>query len=385
MPEGKNIVAKKKKRKITAQKLSSIERMLKKKADSFIKAERVFWKHRYKIEEQQKENASALGLNVLHTIPEDLSSVVWALKDGVAFVRYQSPGKRGNVEFRSLNITLEKWGYEFLVVPTPQGEISLVKAGMIKGLSNITLTDCSINAIHIPYIELSHAYYDKGQLPSAVERSIIDFQLAFLGVLLREQPTMPSKQLSNNNQTIFKLKEILGKFEFLLNEAKREEDLQIFLKKHPIVLHPTAEVIPKKKLGEDFITDFVLVTPSDQGPTYTLVEIEKALHKILTKDNSLSSPTNHAIKQTRDWDVWLEKNKAYLQGKLPGFETPKYMVVIGRGNALDDTAKAYLRSYNRDWKNIELLTYDDVLVRFNGVISVLETATNSPEPETKSI
>lgn len=150
-------------------------------------------------------------------------------------------------------------------------------------------------------------------------------------------------------------------------------------------MHPTAEVIPKKKLGEDFITDFVIVTPSDQGPTYTLVEIEKASHKILTKDNSLSSPTNHAIKQTRDWDVWLEKNKAYLQGKLPGFETPKYMVVIGRGNALDDTAKTYLRSYNRDWKNIELLTYDDVLVRFNGVISVLETATNSPEPETKSI
>ena len=61
------------------------------------------------------------------------------------------------------------------------------------------------------------------------------------------------------------------------------------------------------------------------------------------------------------------------------------MVVIGRGNALDDTAKTYLRSYNRDWKNIELLTYDDVLVRFNGVISVLETATNSPELETKSI
>ena len=187
-----NIVAKKKKRKNTAQKLSSIERMLKKKADSFIKAERKFWKYRYEIEEQQKENASVLELNVQRTIPEDLASVVWALKDGVAFVRYQSPGKRGKVEFRSLNITLEKWGHEFLVVPTPQGEISLAKTGMIKGLGNITLTNCSINAIHIPYIELSHAYYDKGQLPSAVERSIIDFQFAFLGVLLREQPTMPS-------------------------------------------------------------------------------------------------------------------------------------------------------------------------------------------------
>ncbi len=150
-----------------------------------------------------------------------MSSVVWALKDGVAFVRYQSPGKRGNVDFRSLNITLEKWGLELLVVPTPKGEISLVKAGMFKGFQNITLTNSGINDIQIPYIELSHAYYDKGQLPSALERSIIDFQLAFLGVLLREQPTTPSEQLCNNSQTIFKLKEISGKFEFLLNGSIR--------------------------------------------------------------------------------------------------------------------------------------------------------------------
>ena len=76
------------------------------------------------------------------------------------------------------------------------------------------------------------------------------------------------------------------------------------------------------------------------------------------------------------YSIWLEQNKAYLQNKLPGFETPKYMVVIGRGTALDATAKAYLRSYNRDWKNIELLSFDDVLVRFNGVISALDTATS---------
>lgn len=136
-------------------------------------------------------------------------------------------------------------------------------------------------------------------------------------------------------------------------------------------------LFPKKKLGEDFITDFVLVNPCDQGPSYTLVEIEKPSHPILLQDNSLSSQTNHAIKQTRDWDVWLEKNKAYLQGKLPGFETPSYLVVIGRGNSLDEKAKSYLRSYNRDWKNLELLTYDDVLARFNGVIKAIELTVSS--------
>lgn len=373
---------KKKNRKRTPSKskLSPIERMLKKKAGSFLKAEREFWKYRYEIEEQHKKNAQAFELKYSHTIPEDLSTIVWGLSDGVAFVRYHSPGIKGNVRFSSWNITLKKWGEEGLVVPTPKGEISLARSGLMRGLGNFTLNNCTFNEIHIPYVELRHAYYDKGQMPTPVERAIIDFQLAFLGLHLREQPPVSGGSPVTTDHTITRLKEISTNFEYLLNDAEKEEELQVFIKENPMVLHPTAELIPKKKLGEDFITDFVLVTPSDQGPTYTLVEIEKSSHPILIKDNSLSSQTNHAIKQTRDWDVWLESNKAYLQGKLPGFETPLYLVVIGRGNILDDTAKAYLRSYNRDWKNIELLTYDDVLVRFNGIIKALETAI-SPSSE----
>jgi hypothetical protein len=365
---------KNRKRTGSKNKLSPIERMLKKKADSFLKAEREFWKYRYEIEEQHKKNAEAFDLKYSHTIPEDLSTIVWALSDGVAFVRYHSPGIKGDVAFRSWNITLKQWGEEGLVIPTLKGELSLARSGFIGGLGNFTLNNCTFNEIHIPYVELRHAYYDKGQMPSPVERAIIDFQLAFLGFHLRKQPPVSGGGPVTTDQTITLLKEISSNFEALLNDAQKEEELQIFIRENPMMLHPTADLIPKKKLGEDFITDFVLVTPSDQGPTYTLVEIEKSSHPILLKDNSLSPQTNHAIKQTRDWDVWLEGNKAYLQGKLPGFETPLYLVVIGRGNTLDDTAKAYLRSYNRDWKNIELLTYDDVLVRFNGVVKALEAA-----------
>ncbi len=372
----------KKKRKSTGSKskLSSIERMLKKKAESFLKAERDFWKYRYEIEAQHKKNAEAFDLEFLHTIPEDLSTIVWALSDGVAFVRYHSPGIKGNVAFRSWNITLKQWGEEGLVIPTQKGEFSLARSGFIGGLGNFTLNNCTFNEIHISYVELRHAYYDKGQMPSPVERAIIDFQLAFLGTHLREKPMVSGGSRDTTDQTITRLREISANFKTLLGDAQKEEELQIFIKENPMLLHPTAELIPKKKLGEDFVTDFVLVTPSDQGPSFTLVEIEKSSHSILSKDNSLSSQTNHALKQTRDWDVWIEKNKAYLQGKLPGFETPLYLVIIGRGNSLNDTAKAYLRSYNRVWKNIELLTYDDVLVRFNGVIKALESAI-SPSKE----
>ena len=109
-----------------------------------------------------------------------------------------------------------------------------------------------------------------------------------------------------------------------------------------------------------------------QGPIYILVELERASHSILTKDLVLSGPVNHAIKQTRDWDVWLEKNKAYIQNKLQGFETPNYMIVIGRSNTMTDEDKSYLRSYNREWKNTTLMTYDDLLTRFRKTIINLE-------------
>jgi hypothetical protein len=313
MPKETFVARKKPSQKSTKQRhnLSPIERLLKKKADSFLKAEKSFWKYRYAIEKQHRKNAEVLNLEVPFTIPDELSSIVWALKDGVAFVRYHSPGKTGIVGFRSMDISLEKWGNEGLIIPTPQGEISLARSGFMRGLAGVTLNGCSINDIHIPYVEITHAFYDQKQMPSPVERAVIDFQLAFLGIQLREQKSAPA-QTETSADTIKKLRDISSKFEALLNDAEREEDLQTFLKENPMVLHPTAEVIPKKKLGEDFITDFVLVTPSDQGATYTLVEIEKSSHPVLVKDNSLSSQTNHAIKQTRDWDIWLEQNKAYL-------------------------------------------------------------------------
>lgn len=182
------MATKKNKRKSIPKKLTPIERALKKKAEKFLKAERDFWKFRYELEDQQVRNAELLELGISRTIPDNLSTIVWALKDGVSFVRYQD--ENGKVSFRSANITLEKWGNEGLIVPAQQGEISLAQAGFFKGLGNLTLKNCNLNDIHIGYIELHHAYYDKKQLPSAIERAIIDFQLSFLGAHFREQDVM---------------------------------------------------------------------------------------------------------------------------------------------------------------------------------------------------
>jgi hypothetical protein len=345
--------------------------MILQKAKRFLQAEKQYWKERNALREAMGESANALALKAGQALPSDMSSTVWGLKDGVGFVRHKTFAGRPAVHFRTLPITLEEWGESGLVVPVEQGEVSLAKAGIAKGLGHLTFINCTINDIHIPYAELSYLKYGDSISAPSIERAMLDFHLTLLGLQAQAEAKQPG-QLSGQ-QTIAELEKIANQFEELLQDQRREEDLQEFLKDHSFVLHQSAECIPKQKLGEDFATDFVLVTMTTQGPTYILVELERASHPVLTKDLTLASPVTHAIKQTRDWDVWLEKNKAYLQNKLPGFETPNYIVVIGRSKDFEEQQKAYMRSYNRQWNNLQLLTYDDVLARFRATIEKLQS------------
>jgi hypothetical protein len=347
------------------------------KAKSFVAAEKAYWETISSLSQQRREAANSLALPHEGILPESLSSTVWGLKDGVAFVRYKTVGPKAKVDFRILPISLEEWGREGLIVPLEGGEFSFAQSGLIKGAGNFSMINCRINDIQIPYVEFAHLRYGESNNIPSIEQAILDFQLALLGLQTLQTPYQG--QAITSSQTIVTLKQLGDTFEKLLNEETREEELQVFLKEHSFILHPSADCIPKKKLGEDFVTDFVLVATTMQGPSYIFVEIERASHPVLTKDLTLSGPVNHALKQTRDWDVWLEKNKAYIQNKLPGFETPTYLVIIGRGHELTDEEKAYLRSYNRDWKNTSLLTYDDVLSRFRRTIANLEALSQNTE------
>lgn len=350
---------------------SPIEIIIREKAKKFIQAEKEYWKERNALREKMQDAAIKLSLKTEKALPPDISSTVYGLKDGVAFVRHKTFPGRPNIEFRVLPITLDEWSQTGLIVPFEQGEISLAKAGVMRGLGHVTFVNCSINEIQIPYAELSHLKYgDTFNVPT-IERTILDFQLTLLGLQTQTAENLSGRLPSQ--ETMSNVEALSSKFEKLLEDETREEDLQRFLKDNSFVLHQSAEAIPKQKLGEDFVTDFVLVAATTQGPTYFLVELERADHSVLTKDFSLASPVTQAIRQTREWDIWLEKNKAYIQNKLPGFETPRYIVVIGRSNNFDDSQRAYMRSYNRQWNNLELLTYDDVLYRFRATIEKLKS------------
>lgn len=350
-----------------------LKALIEKKAKEFLNAEKAYWEQRQSLRHQHSELSRWLSLQTDERLPSELSSTVWALHDGVAFVRHKPVRGVSGVSFKVLPWTLAQWAIDGPIIPLEQGDLFLGRSGFKVGLSNSTYVDCQFNDVKIPYAEFGHLRYGEVGHSPTIEGAILDFQLALLGAQLRQASS--NIKCVEPEATIQRLGEIVREFESLLGNSVREEELQGFLKEYPFVLHPSAEAIPKKKLGEDFVTDFVLVDPSSQGPTYILVELERSTHPILTQDNSLAQAVIHALKQTRDWDVWLEEHKAYLQSKLPGFETPKYLVVIGRGHELDETQKKYLRSYNREWKNTELITYDDVLIRYRSVVERLKNAT----------
>jgi hypothetical protein len=362
--------AKKKKSKKQKHLKNPLEIIIRDKAKKFVKAEREYWSERNSLQKNIEDAANILSLKAGQALHSNVSSTVWGLKDGVAFVRHGTFTGRPAVHFRILPITLKEWGETGLIIPVEQGEISLAKGGVFKGLGNLSLINFSINDINIPYAELSHLRYGNTLSVPSIERAILDFQLTLLGILTQTEAKQ-SGQLSGQ-QTIVELERIAKLFEKLVDSETREEALQSFLKEHSFLLHPFAETIPKQKLGEDFVTDFVLAATTTQGPTYILVELERATHPVLTKDLTLANPVTHAIKQTRDWDVWLEKNKPYIQLKLPGFETPNYIIVIGRSKDFNDKQKEYMRSYNREWRTLELLTYDDLITRFKATIEKIK-------------
>lgn len=352
------------------------EALIHSKKNRLVAAERDFWRDRRKLEEQNETALEKLGLLKPRIQSSSLSSFIWGLRDGAVFIRHHDQLTPGTVKFGVDNCTLDEWATQKFILPYEGQMVSAVPS--LRGLMSLTLVDCAVGGMNFSYLSVSWMRYGDEKHPSGVSDAILDYYLTVLGMQLHTGASQP--HASNHETTLGELSRIADEFEALLSSASREEELQIYLKAHPFMLHQTAQAIPKQKLGEDFVTDFVLIEPTHSGPVYWMVEIEKASHPILTREGCLSAATTQAIKQTRQWDVWLESNQSYLKNRLPGFESPRYAVVIGRSQDLTDDEKALIRSYNRMTPNLALWSYDDVLTRIRSSISGMRNALQS-EPK----
>jgi len=166
---------------------------------------------------------------------------------------------------------------------------------------------------------------------------------------------------SIRDSSIVLTNKILQEFEMLVQATSHEQKYQVFLEDNPVFIDPlAAEVINQAKLGTEFITDFVV---RRHDYRYVVVEIEKPKDRIFTLKGDLSAPFTHAVGQVLDFQGWIAENITYAQKKLPWIENPRGLVIIGRRGGMSSEQEAKLRRWNTNSRNIEVLTYDDILSR----------------------
>jgi hypothetical protein len=153
----------------------------------------------------------------------------------------------------------------------------------------------------------------------------------------------------------------IEEFDDMLRQTPREEDLQVFLSEHHILLSPIAvNVLPKHRLGSEYITDFVI---HQAGGDYVLVEIEAASHKLFVKRGHASAALSRALQQVEDWRHWVHDHIQYARESLPGISEPDCWVIIGRDSSLSAKGRKALRRKNIDLSHTTILTFDELLNR----------------------
>jgi hypothetical protein len=204
----------------------------------------------------------------------------------------------------------------------------------------------------------------KAQLPKPDEEAIKDFQAAFLTRNIAGPDALDLPTEEEQSLTKSKADELLNQFTKLLNVAQNEEELQIFIKQHPEFLYPDfISCYLKFKLGEDYVTDYVLLVQGHQGLEYVFVEIERPDKELFTESGQFSAKFTQAKNQLLDWDNWLTKNHAYVSRKLPNFYKPQFHLVIGRGTELNVEHNEKIQSEFTGTTR-RFSTYDDLAKRF---------------------
>jgi Shedu protein SduA, C-terminal len=184
-----------------------------------------------------------------------------------------------------------------------------------------------------------------------------------------------------DNVTSAQVKEYLE----CLDKATSERELQAFFESHPNLLIQDLEggqgrwVVPQKRLGSEFVTDFVIGERHSFGFQWQAVEIENPLAPLFTMKGNPSAELTHAIRQITDWRAWIKRNQNYTSRcrEAQGLElididsSVRGLILIGRERNLDPTTNDRRRQLVQDLQ-IDIHTYDWVARGSIGRIEALE-------------
>lgn len=171
----------------------------------------------------------------------------------------------------------------------------------------------------------------------------------------------------------------LARFKRCLASARSEAPLQQLFAREPLLLVQHLGgghgrwVIPQKRLGAEFVPDFVVGEKSSIGYEWQLVELESPTAPLFTRAGDPSKQLNHALRQIDDWRAWLEKNSDYAarpldQGGLGLTDISSAaagVILIGRRKDLSpkDTAR---RRQMTARTGVQIHTYDYISDAIHG-------------------
>lgn len=114
----------------------------------------------------------------------------------------------------------------------------------------------------------------------------------------------------------------LARFKRCLASARSEAPLQRLFAREPLLLVQHLGgghgrwVIPQKRLGSEFVPDFVVGEKSSIGCEWQLVELESPTAPLFTRSGDPSRHLTHALRQIDDWRSWLGRNRDYATRPL---------------------------------------------------------------------
>lgn len=164
--------------------------------------------------------------------------------------------------------------------------------------------------------------------------------------------------------------------ELLDSGEKNEAAFQTLLTSYPELLASTVMggwktyVIPKPRLGAEYVPDFLVLGINSIGPQWVAVEIEAARHGIVNRDGTISTPTRHALKQISDWREWLSVHVAYAQNEhgLYGLTSnAPGLIVIGRD--VPSANRQAARAQSEEHAGIKIHSWDWLLRHAQNVAS----------------
>lgn len=175
-------------------------------------------------------------------------------------------------------------------------------------------------------------------------------------------------------------KRVSTEFRKLLETATKEQELQKFLESNPKLLVQVVGgghgrwVLPQKKLGVQYATDFIVGERHSFGYDWLLVELESPSARMFNKNGDPSAALGHAIRQIQDWRAWLKSNRDYaIRSRAQnGLDLPDIdqntpgLILMGR-ETLQGQETNELRRQICDANKIKIHSYDWLLKAGVGV------------------